>query len=622
MDRKNGDLLLKKIIGLVILLLTIPIAVASDYNLQDKRWSLLTVPANSSAQTIEQLFGDDLPVSNYGITWVIYTFDQQSQSYVKPSIDQTLPQSSAFWFSQITGVNVTIDLPEGIPEGDASRSMVCASSAGCFSSRLLTSESIAAWALLGAPFSNPVEVSKIRISSSTGGCVQGCDLAQAKAEGLLLGEQWIYNSSNEQYRALSSIDYLQPWQGFWIQSAALPANTNLTLHFPKPGVPGDTTVQGLHISYSELKNISAGALNGNSRYLENTDRITAIANEGWTFGDVGTPFAGTPFIDSVYDKECLRLGEPQIGGILPKAGTSIFSMVLAYILTDNVGYAADAKNVLLNFADSSGFNTVIDGTVELNGTNQCAFEIGLLAPLLIESALLLEAYPEWTSADKAKVQAWLATEVYPVTAAIARKRKNNWGTAAAFASWAIGHYLSGSTLVLNEVYPAAQSFSAEQAKDEHLQTQLDIVGNTWAGDTRCENFGFQAHGGYPDELRRGSTGCDGTYLFANDASYSYQITTMEHLIYHAEALRRHSGNELYQYKLSNGDSLMLKGITFIIDNPNGTSYNWKNSNLSTLRIANHYFNDARLCEQLANGIYFREGRYLPFSRLTYPEVCQ
>lgn len=284
--------------------------------------------------------------------------------------------------------------------------------------------------------------------------------------------------------------------------------------------------------------------------------------------------------------------------------------------------AEQAKQIILNFADSSGFDTVIDGTVELNGSNQCALEIALLTPLLIESALLLESYPEWISADKTKVQSWLAAEVYPVTAAIARTRKNNWGTAAAFASWAVGHYVGDSSLVLNEIYPVANSFSAAQAKAEHLQTQLDIIGNTWPGDTQCETFGFQSHGGFPDELRRGSTGCDGTYLFANDLSYDYQITTMGHLVYHAEALRRHSDNELYQYNLGNGDSLILKGITFVTDNPNGTSYDWRNFSLSTVRIANSYYNDNRLCEQLAKGIYFREGRFVPFSKLTYPEVCQ
>lgn len=596
---------------------------AADYTLENNRWSLLTIPANSSTQSIEQLFEDDLPTSAYGETWAIFTFDQLSQSYVRPAIDSNLAQGDGLWIIQNTGADVTIDLPADIPDGDAQLSNACASTEGCFSAKILTTATRSTWSLLGAPYSSAVDIAKIRITSSNGFCTEACDLEQAKSEGLLLGDQWAYDASSGQYVALSSTEYLQPWSAVWVRSAALPAGTEVILLFPKPDDGNNNNgVLGLHTSYDELIKIRKSALDGNTRYQESIDRIASIAEEGWPYGDVGTPFAGTPFIDSVYDKECMRLVEPQAGGILPNAGTNIYSMVLAYILTNNVNYADQARNIILNFADSSGFNTVIDGTVKLNGANQCALEIALLTPLLIESALLLEAYPGWTSANKTKVQSWLATEVFPVTAAIARTRKNNWGTAAAYASWAVGHYLTGSAIVLNEVYPVAKSVSPATAKDEHLQTQLDIVGNTWAGDTKCEKFGFQPHGGYPDELRRGSTGCDGTYLFADDLSFAYQTTTMEHLIYHAEALRRHGENELYQYKLSNGESLMLKGITFVIDNPNGTSYDWKPTKLSSLRIANSYLNDNRLCEQLAKGIYFSEGRYVPFSQLTYPEVCQ
>jgi len=621
MKRKYKSVPLRILLLLTAILLS-STTLASDYSLTNNRWALLSVPANSTAQTIEQLFGDDLPASAYTDTWAIFTFDQQSQSYVIPTLNSTLAPGDGFWMVQDTGTDVTIDIPADLPEGNAQLSTGCATTDGCFSIQLLTSATAATWSVLGAPYSAPIDVSQISVLSSTGTCSQGCDLAQAKSEGLLIGEQWAYDAASGNYNALSTISDLQPWQGFWLQAAATADSTVLNVLIPKPEISNNANIQGLHTSLNELASIRNSAIEGNTQYQQNIDRIAATANEAWPYGDVGTPFTGTPFIDNVYDKNCVKRIDPQSGGILPEAGSKIFAKVLAYILTENVSYAEQAKNIILDFADSSGFDTVIDGSVQLNGANQCALEIAFFTPLLIDSALLLEAYPDWTAADKAKVQSWLATQVYPVTSAIARTRKNNWGTAAAFASWSIGHYLSGSALLLNEVYPDAISFSAEQAKDEHVNTQLDIIGNSWAGDTQCENFGFQSHGGYPDELRRGSTGCDGTYLFANDLSYSYQITTMNHLIYHAEALRRHSDNELYQYKLNNGESLMLKGITFVIDNPNGTSYDWRDSKLSTLRIANSYLNDVRLCEQLSKGTFFREGRFLPYSKLTYPTVCQ
>jgi len=42
--------------------------------------------------------------------------------------------------------------------------------------------------------------------------------------------------SSGQYETLAGTDYLQPWQGFWLQLAALPAGTEVTVHFPKPVV--------------------------------------------------------------------------------------------------------------------------------------------------------------------------------------------------------------------------------------------------------------------------------------------------------------------------------------------------------------------------------------------------
>nr|MBX2883737.1 LamG domain-containing protein [Granulosicoccus sp.] len=205
-----------------------------NYTLQNRVWSLLTVPANSSAQTVTQLFEDDLPMSTYGQTWIIYTFDQLSQSYVIPSADSTLAQGDGFWMIQITGADVTIDLPADVPDGDSELSDVCASSVGCFSAPILTSQSASNWSLMGAPFSSPVDIAKIRVTSSNGICTGGCDLEQAKSQGLLLGEQWAYNQTSGQYEAISSASFLQPWQAFWIHVAALPAGTEVTVLIPKP----------------------------------------------------------------------------------------------------------------------------------------------------------------------------------------------------------------------------------------------------------------------------------------------------------------------------------------------------------------------------------------------------
>lgn len=212
-------------------------SIAADYTLQDKRWSLLTIPADSSAQTVEQLFGDDLPAATYDQEWFIYRFDSAIQNYIKPTLQDTLPQGDGFWMLQSTGADVTVDLPAGLPNGSAMVSEVCASTTGCFSIQLPTNAASATWSLLGAPYDSPIDVTQIRVSSSSGTCANGCDLAEAKAADLLAGDPLIYNATSENYERLSDLSVVPTWQGFWVPSSAQSADTNLTLHLPKPAAP-------------------------------------------------------------------------------------------------------------------------------------------------------------------------------------------------------------------------------------------------------------------------------------------------------------------------------------------------------------------------------------------------
>jgi len=140
---------------------------------------------------------------------------------------------------------VTVDLPAGLPKGDAQVTAACASTAGCFSIQLPTNAASATWSLVGAPFENPVDIQQIQVSSSNGICTSGCDLEQAKAANLLQANQWIYNSDSGEYEKLTSISKLMPWQGFWVQLPALPADTSVSLHLPKPTAPPPAGIQAV-----------------------------------------------------------------------------------------------------------------------------------------------------------------------------------------------------------------------------------------------------------------------------------------------------------------------------------------------------------------------------------------
>src|SRR5690606_5402158 len=130
------------------------------------------------------------------------------------------------------------------------------------------------------------------------------------------------------------------------------------------------------------------------------------------------------------------------------------------------------------------------------------------------------------------------TEVYKKVAWSSRVRNNNWGAAGSATAMMIADYLWDSRLMLKEVAPVSKTLTSANAYAEHRQMGLDRLNNEWKGDSQCAIHGIQAHGGIPDELRRGSTGCTGTYLITTDSSYAYQNTHLEGAVSHAEFLLR------------------------------------------------------------------------------------
>lgn len=398
-----------------------------------------------------------------------------------------------------------------------------------------------------------------------------------------------------------------------LPSSPAPVNINASDKRSSPG-------EGLHISIAELGLIAEKYRAGHARTIELVKKLKSEADMPWSFGDHGSRYGGRLGTPGISDKQCSQLGDKGLDNILPNVGEYVYANVLTAIILQDTAYAEKAKALLLGFTSASGFN-LVHGVETYSGANQCAFELSLFTPLFIESALLLASDDSWTAADTVSLQTWLANEVYPVTSSIAQTRKNNWGSAAAFASWAIGHYLSESNLTLTQPIPTTQTRTPEEARVIHVQDQLNIVGNQWPGDTRCNEFGAQVHGGFPDELRRGSTGCEGKFIQDLDSAYYYQITHTTHLVYHAEALRRHADNELFEFALQDGSPMLIRAITFVTHNNFGQSHEWLSTEIGVVRVAASYYKDPRLCQTVRNGFRFTESRYLPFTRLTYPDVC-
>ncbi len=403
-----------------------------------------------------------------------------------------------------------------------------------------------------------------------------------------------------------------------LQSDGSPLDRGIDTSIP---VRSDVSVIGFHTSTSELETIRLRAEAAEEKILESVEGILREAQKPWPYGDVGEHFGLMSTGKGQFEQHCVRLDHRCAKTVLTDASQRLYARVLAYLMTFDARYAEEARSILLSFSRSSGFGE-INGVADTSGTNQCALEVSLLMPLLIESAMLLDTYPGWSADDRASVQQWLAVEIYPVTSALARTRKNNWGNSGAFASWAIAHYLLDTDLVLQDHIQPDEQLSPADAKVAHVQTQLDIVGNSWRGDSQCDEFGVQNHGGIPDELRRGSSGCDATSIAEKDLSYHYQQHASAILIFHAQAMQRLGNNQLYEKRLPNGERLVLQTVLFVIDNTDGNSYNWRSGSIGALRVLNDYYFDPRICDQLDQSDLFTEGSYLPYTKLTYPDVCR
>ena len=397
----------------------------------------------------------------------------------------------------------------------------------------------------------------------------------------------------------------------------------------------DSGVVGFLTSSAELYDIATDARNGVAPHSENVASVIAIASEDWPYDRNEKPFGhGVRYGQTVEGnaKRCHRLNDPSKERVLFRAGHLIYSKVMAYYFTGDTSYAKKARDIITEFTQADGFRYV-NGVATYDGSNQCILDLSWITPLLIESAILLEDYSGWTDWHRNKLQAWLAEEVYPLVAAISRTRRNNWGNASSFAGWAIGHYLDkvreddDPVLVLDEYYPNEQQFSPRQAGWRHRNMQVKRVKRVWRGDSQCSYAGIQEHGGIPDELRRGSTGCYGHFLLTDDdGSYEYQQVAIATLVHHAEALKRHDRDQLYQITLNNGEPALLQGIMFVIDNlamDDPQMWKWTDWRIGTLRVASRTFQSETLCDAIdAAEKNFIGDLLKPFTSVTHSDVCE
>jgi hypothetical protein len=317
---------------------------------------------------------------------------------------------------------------------------------------------------------------------------------------------------------------------------------------------------------------------------------------------------------AAYDSLMSFVGSPTKWGIKDFTGTNvctdrasmqdaaalIYAKTLAYHLTGNSQYAADARKHILEMArsvaDSSGYS----------GGNGCILTLARHVPGYIVSADLLEDYSGWTSTDKATLMNWLNNEAYHFVDWASEERSTNWGGDASAAAGMIADYFANSGRTLRD--RNGKQWSPRDAYIEAKKLQLHRMNGTDDHSTGapypkmmnsvCRNFqstsstngfahGIQAHGGIPEETGRGTTGCSGSRLTSDDSAWTYMHTTLTGMLMHAEMLLRRGDNSMYENIRSDGRGSLEKALVFTV-----TPYGAYSSRTSPFELGYRYYKNA------------------------------
>ena len=223
----NGNLIQRHTVGFPVI--TLP----------DNCWQQYALPANPGVSNrLQDIFGDDIS-GDYGVTWHAYRYDTATGQYQELNAQSVIQQGEGFWIIQMTGSDVTVDMPDSSTITPVAFPRGCLSENGCFSIPIHTGSESPHWNMAGYMFSRSEDTSNFRVVTGSSTPVtdcsagDGCTLAQARAANVLHDVFWHYVNDETGYRTIQGAVNLNGWDGFW--AAALSgAPTDTDLIVPKP----------------------------------------------------------------------------------------------------------------------------------------------------------------------------------------------------------------------------------------------------------------------------------------------------------------------------------------------------------------------------------------------------
>ena len=207
---------------------------AQQIQLTNEKWAMVSIPGDpGNTGTVAELFGDDLPVNQYGIQWIMFRYG--SAGYEELTTSSRLLAGEAYWLIQATGQTVVVDVPSTISAPDTNPLRGCYSIVGCFTVDLDTTNNSAGvrWNMVGLSQPDTVDLSTIRVLTEDGACKSGCSMDEAFDEDILLNSWFSLRDESAQYVQLAQTDTSVPWDGFWVGVLSGGMGQNVSLQVPR-----------------------------------------------------------------------------------------------------------------------------------------------------------------------------------------------------------------------------------------------------------------------------------------------------------------------------------------------------------------------------------------------------
>jgi uncharacterized protein (DUF1800 family) len=212
-------------------------------------WSLISLPADPGGEgTVENLFGDDLPIDDYGSTgrWVMYTYDTSVGEYQQLALDALLKPHAGYWIVQVVSDLVEIDIPEALAPLTGSDISGCDEGKTCNAHPLVRSNEEVVWNLVGYSSETAHTFGESRFVSTGGTCTDGCSPEQARIAYVANNVLYKFNPSDDGslYETVDASTAMQSWVGYWL--AMLPGEdtvewvlpvANVSEPEPEPDIP-------------------------------------------------------------------------------------------------------------------------------------------------------------------------------------------------------------------------------------------------------------------------------------------------------------------------------------------------------------------------------------------------